>query len=60
MKTRFIWIALLLIVALLLAGCGAKETAPLTVPEGAQAGDLVGLKDCEHQPSGSKAKYAAE
>ena len=29
--------------ALLLAACGGKEEAPITVPAGAQAGDLVGL-----------------
>ena len=60
MKTNYLLIVLVLVTALLLAACGAKETAPLTVPEGAQAGDLVGLKECEDQPSGSKAKYAAE
>src|SRR5512134_269824 len=60
MKTNHFLIVLVILAALLLTACGAKETAPLTVPEGAQAGDLVGLKDCEYQPSGSKAKYAAE
>ena len=60
MKTNHLLIVLGLLTALLLAGCRAKETAPLSVPEGAQAGDLTGLKDCEYQPSGSKAKYAAE
>jgi pimeloyl-ACP methyl ester carboxylesterase len=60
MKTKHLLINVLLLAALLLAGCGAKEPAPLTVPAGAQAGDLTGLKDCEYQPSGSKAKFAAE
>jgi len=60
MNTKHLLIVLVFLAALLLAGCGAKETAPLTVPEGAQAGDLTGLKDCEYQPSGSKTKYAAE
>src|SRR5512134_427419 len=60
MKTNYLLIALVLFAALLLAGCGAKETAPLTVPEGAQAGELVGLKVCEFQSNSSKTKYAAE
>ena len=60
MKTTNLLIVLLLLIAFLLAGCGAKETAPLTVPEGAQAGDLVGLKDCEFQPWGKEEAYAAE
>ena len=54
MKTNHLLIVLVLLPALLLAGCGAKETAPLTVPEGAQAGDLTGLKDCEFQAHGKK------
>lgn len=60
MKTNHVLIALALLAALLLAGYGAKETAPLTVPEGAQAGELTGLKDCEFPPEGSKVKYSAE
>ena len=46
MKSNHLFIALVLFTALLLSGCGAKETAPLTVPEGAQAGDLVDLEPC--------------
>ena len=34
--------------ALLLAACGGKEEAPITVPAGAQAGDLVGLEPCTY------------
>lgn len=60
MNTKLLLTVLVLLTALLLAGCGAKETAPLAVPEGAQAGDLTGLKDCEFQLEGSKVKYAAE
>ncbi|HET7010341.1 MAG TPA: hypothetical protein VFI11_06165, partial [Anaerolineales bacterium] len=60
MKTSQLLIALAVLAALLLSGCGAKETAPLTVPEGAQAGELIDLKDCEYPPPGSKAKSAAE
>jgi pimeloyl-ACP methyl ester carboxylesterase len=60
MKTSHILIALVLIAAVLLAGCGSKETAPLAVPADTQAGELVGLKDCEFQPVDSKTKFAAE
>lgn len=59
MKTNRLLIALVLC-GWLLTACGAKETPVLAVPEGAEAGDLTGLKNCEYQPSGSKTKYAAE
>jgi len=50
MRANRILIALLsiTIVALLLVSCGSKETPPLTVPAGAQAGDLVDLKPCTY------------
>ncbi|HET9912572.1 MAG TPA: hypothetical protein VFQ13_11825, partial [Anaerolineales bacterium] len=60
MKANHILIALVLFAALLLAGCGSREAAPLSVPAGSQAGQLVGLKDCEYQPVDSKTKIAAE
>jgi len=54
-KTFFIFMFLAVLV---LTGCGAKETVPLAVSTGAQAGDLTDLKDCEFQAGGEK--YAAE
>jgi hypothetical protein len=60
MKTNRFLVNLTFLIALLLAACGAKETTPLAVPAGAQAGELVGLKDCEFPSEGSKLKYAAE
>ena len=60
MKTTKLLIAFLLFVTLLLAGCGTREAPVLDVPEGAQAGDLVGLEACEFQPAASKTRYAAE
>ena len=60
MKTTNFLIAFLLFVALLLAGCSTREAPVLDVPEGAQAGDLVGFEACEFQSTTSKTKYAAE
>jgi len=59
MKTKQLLIVLVLFV-MLLPGCGAKETPMLTVPDGAQAGDLTGMIDCESQPKDSETEYAAE
>jgi len=60
MKTNYILIALVLFAALLLAGCSPADAPAPVVPENAQAGELTGLNECEYQPAGSKAKYAAE
>jgi pimeloyl-ACP methyl ester carboxylesterase len=60
MNTRLLWIALVLLVLLLLAGCSPKHATAAAVPEGAQAGELTGLAQCEFQAPGSKTKYAAE
>src|SRR5512139_960912 len=58
MKTRFLLIALVLIGALLLASCGAKDAPATVVPDGAQAGDLVGLDPCTYKAG--DAEYAAD
>jgi len=60
LNRKNILIALVLIAALLLVGCSAKDAPAPAVPEGAQTGELTGLKGCEYQPAGSKTKYAAE
>jgi len=44
----------------LLASCGPKPAPPMAVPEGAQAGDLLGLKECNYQAPGAKTTYDAE
>ncbi len=49
MKTNNLWITLVLIGALLLAGCGSKDDPGPVVPEGAKAGDLVDLKSCTYK-----------
>ena len=54
MNTKHLLINVVLLAALLLAGCGSKETAPLAVPEGAQAGDLTSLEKCEYQAGDKK------
>jgi pimeloyl-ACP methyl ester carboxylesterase len=60
MKTNYILIALVLIAALLLVGCGSEDTPVPAVPDGAQAGDLTELEACEFNGTSSKTKYAAE
>ena len=40
-----------------LASCGGKDT-PISVPEGAQAGDLAGTEDCTYVAN--DVEYAAE
>ena len=60
MKTliqRIISFVIVLLV-LLLTACGKKEKAPLTVPEGVHAGQLVGLKPCTYEAQ--DVEYAAE
>jgi len=49
---------LVLLFVLSLTGCASKPAPVMTVPNGAQAGDLVGLQSCEFQASGEK--FAAE
>jgi pimeloyl-ACP methyl ester carboxylesterase len=46
------------VLAALLPACGGKEEAPITVPEGAQAGDLVGLEPCTYEAK--DVEYAAD
>jgi CubicO group peptidase (beta-lactamase class C family) len=53
-------LALALLIGLALAGCLAKSEPALAVPEGAQAGDLIGLNDCQYQLAGNETQYAAE
>ena len=57
MKTTLLSI-LALSAMLLLAGCSANKPAPLAVPAGAHAGDLVGLQPCTYKAD--KTKYSAD
>jgi len=58
---RTIWIAsitMAIVATLLLAGCGGTEEVPITVPAGAQAGDLVDLEPCTYEAG--DVEYAAD
>jgi hypothetical protein len=44
--------ATVLSAAVLLAGCGSEAASPLSLPEGAQVGELTGIQGCEFQPAG--------
>jgi hypothetical protein len=57
LRTFFVRIIIAVLAALLLAACGPSE-APITVPAGAQAGDLVGLEPCTYEAN--KVEYAAD
>ena len=60
MKTNHLLIAIGVIAAMLLVACNPKAASSPAVPEGAQAGELIGMQACEHQPAGTKTKYNAE
>jgi pimeloyl-ACP methyl ester carboxylesterase len=49
---------IILVSATLITACGGKEVPPLTVPESAQAGDLVDLKPCTYEAK--DVEYAAD
>jgi pimeloyl-ACP methyl ester carboxylesterase len=46
------------LLSLMLAACGSAKKAPVTVPAGAQAGDLVGLEPCTYKAG--DVEYAAD
>jgi pimeloyl-ACP methyl ester carboxylesterase len=46
------------LLSLMLAACGGAKEAPVTLPAGAQAGDLVGLEPCTYEAN--KVKYDAD
>ncbi|HSM70396.1 MAG TPA: alpha/beta hydrolase, partial [Anaerolineales bacterium] len=60
MKTNYLLSILVLFGGLLFVGCRTVEAPVPVVPEGAQAGELIGLEGCEFQPAGGKTIYAAE
>jgi pimeloyl-ACP methyl ester carboxylesterase len=52
------YISSLVLLGLVLAACSGPKQAPITVPTGAQAGDLVDLEPCTYEAN--KTKYAAD
>ena len=61
--TFFVRIVIIILGAMMLAACVGSSESPINVPEGAQAGDLVGLEACTYKiKSGifSSVEYAAE
>ena len=61
LEWRTVWIAgatMIIITSLLMTSCGGLEEAPITVPAGAQAGDLVGLETCTYEAN--KIEYVAD
>ena len=56
-RTMF-YISSLVLLGLVLAACGGPKQAPITVPAGAQAGDLVGVKSCTY--TADKVEYDAD
>jgi pimeloyl-ACP methyl ester carboxylesterase len=58
-STRFIiFTSMTILFTLLLESCGSTRGQPLTVPAGAQAGDLVELESCEYKAN--KVNYEAD
>ena len=51
-------LAIIILIAVLLPGCRRAEETPITVPAGAQAGDLVSLEPCTYIRS--DVEYAAD
>ena len=51
-----VWVIVALLA--LLTGCGGSGVAPIAVPAGAQAGDLVGLQACTYEAK--EIEYDAE
>ena len=60
MKIKHLLINVVLLTALLLAGCGIKEPPISADPESTQASDPIGVKDCESQSKDNMTEYAAE
>ena len=55
---RIVGTTMAVIASLSMAACGKKEEAPLTVPEGAQAGQMVGMEPCTY--TANDVEYVAD
>jgi pimeloyl-ACP methyl ester carboxylesterase len=58
LKQSLIAVVIIAVLAALITACRGQEEAPITVPPGAQAGDLVGLEPCTYEAG--DAEYAAD
>ena len=56
-RTLMTLVVIAILAAVLLSACGGPDKAPMTVPEGAQAGDLI-MESCMFEVD--KVEYAAE
>jgi pimeloyl-ACP methyl ester carboxylesterase len=57
-KRKHVVIAVIIaVLSMAVVGCGKKET-PITIPEGAQAGELVGMESCTYEAK--DIEYAAD
>ena len=55
---QLVFVSSIVLLGLLPAACGGPKEAPITVPAGAQAGDLVGLEPCTYKMD--KVEYSAD
>ncbi len=58
-KKQLIFILTAMLSLIFLGACGGNEEVPITVPEGAQAGDLF-LESCLYTVEADKVEYAAD
>ncbi len=59
-RIRLSWgLVILTAMVFLWISCGNQEKGLITVPKGAQAGDLVGLESCSYKTK-AEVEYAAE
>jgi len=60
-KVNFYWtprVIIIIFVAMFLVGCSSNEEMPISVPKGAQAGELIGLEPCTYEAN--KIEYEAD
>lgn len=57
-RSQMLTVVTIILASILLAACGGSKETPITVPSGAQAGDLVGLEPCTYVTG--DVEYAAD
>jgi hypothetical protein len=58
LKRSLTAVVMIAVLAALITACGGQEETPITLPPGAQAGDLVGLEPCTYEAG--DVEYAAD